>query len=185
MRSMLKPAVLVLCVLAIAGTASLASAMPGMMGRGGWDRETSLERLDARLDLTDEQVAAIKKVREERSVECMEYRVELLRIQDEIRGEMLEDNPDIDKLKKLIVSREKIRTSMNISRVEGQLAIREILTPEQCDRLLLLRNAGWRSGFCKEGRRPGYGRMDRGRGWRDGSRSGKRPGSGSRRCWGW
>lgn len=169
MRSTLKLAVLVLCVPALAGTVSPAKAEPCLIGGGAWDQGLRLERLAACLDLTDEQIDAIERIREERSSKRADFQREITRIRNELRGEMLEDSPDIAELKRLIAIKEEIRASMQVSRLETRLALREILTPEQRDRLTMLRSSRRQGGFLGEGRGHRHGRMDRGRGWRDGS----------------
>ena len=166
MRSIARNAVMGLCVLAASGAFSAALALRGMM-RGGPDAEMPrLERLADRLDLAEKQIDQIKELREERLSERIELRKEMLRIQNELRGELLEDNPDADRVKKLAIKKGEIRTQMEIARLEHRLAMREILTPEQRDKLFMLRGPGMRGKLHREGRGFGHGRMGRTQGRR-------------------
>lgn len=183
MRWALKSTVLGLCILGVAGIASGAGAQRRLMGGAEWGPEPRLERLAARLDLTDEQVEEIEKMWADGLSERAKLRKEMVRIQNELRGEMLEDTPDIDKVRKLAVQRGEIRTKMQVARLEAQLALREILTPEQRDRMSMMRRAGSRGDMRRMGLRPHRGRIGRDRGWGDGKGRGGRPGPRHRRVW--
>jgi Spy/CpxP family protein refolding chaperone len=185
MRSKSELLILVACAAAVAVVASDAETQPRMGWGDGWDRASRLEILADRLDLTDEQVDAIEKLREERAADCAELRKEMMRVRNEIRGEMLEDDPDLAKIKDLIARKAEISSRLQISRIEGRLEFREILTPEQRDLLPMLGRAGRGGGFFKEDRGYRRGRMNRGRGWGDGPGVRGRFRTGSRQCLMW
>ncbi|MCK4304095.1 MAG: Spy/CpxP family protein refolding chaperone [Candidatus Eisenbacteria sp.] len=95
-------------------------------------------RMLASLDLTEDQQAKVEKIRDEVKPARIGLRKDLLRLRNELKGEMLKDNPDAGELRKLAEQMGEIRTKMQISRFEECLAIRKILTPDQRDRLLLM-----------------------------------------------
>ncbi len=141
----------------------------------------------ARLDLTDEQSEAIAKLREKRRQEVLQLRKENLRLRNELRGEMMKDDPDAGTVGDLVEKIGRNRIRLQRGRLEHQLAVRKLLTPEQRDRLLLMKGRGLDGGRCGGHRGhdlhggPGHPmgmREGRGRGgscWRDADGTGPRP----------
>lgn len=185
MRSKSKLIVLMLCAAVLAVSASDVKAQPRWGGGDGWGPCSRLEALADRLDLTDEQVDVITKLREEQVSDCAQLRKEMMRVRNEIRGEMLKDDPDLAKIKNLIAQKAEISGKLQVSRIEGRLAFREILTPEQRDLLPMLGRAGKGGKFFREDRGYRRGRMGRDRGWRDRPGGRGRFRSGSRQCRMW
>jgi Spy/CpxP family protein refolding chaperone len=115
----------------------------GPAGDGpGW----RLERLTARLDLSEEQQAAIAALQEEARTEATALRKELTRLRHARRGEMLEDDPSEQTLVELVEKMGAVRTDLQVLHLKTRLQIREQLTPEQRDRMLLLGERGRRGG---------------------------------------
>ncbi|MCB1185273.1 periplasmic heavy metal sensor [bacterium] len=160
--------ILVVAALAALGLAATALAQgPGPRGGrgpgaggpdGDFDGGPRLERLQAHLDLTDEQVAAIEDLHEKTRTKNTELRKELLRLRNDKRGEMLKDEPSAGKLVELTRKIGEVRTEMQVNRVETRLAVRKLLTPEQRDKMLLGegrrggRGAGFEAGRGQGGR---------------------------------
>lgn len=184
-KKMLMTAVLALVVVA-AGTA-LAQG-PGV-GKGhgcgfggdcqGVDRgEMRMERMVQRLDLTEEQAESIAKIREEGRSANAKLRKEMMRLRNELQGELLKDDPSRKSVLDLNEKMGALRTQMRANRLENRLAVREQLTPEQRDRMLLSGESG-RGGQAGRGDRCGM-HSERGRGGCDGPARrghGGRPGS--------
>lgn len=165
--------------LVVAGSA-LAQG-PGMgQGKGGMGRgmgqglqanfdgdfgprsEMRLERMAARLDLSEEQTEAIAKIREEGRKQNMEIRKEMMRLRNELRGEMLKDDPSKKTALDLNGKLGELRTQKQANRLENRLEVRELLTQEQKDKMLLMGdfgkgNRGGRGGFQKGHRGAGCG----------------------------
>ncbi|MBU8871035.1 MAG: Spy/CpxP family protein refolding chaperone [Gemmatimonadales bacterium] len=125
----------------------------GMMGRGmgpqncldggpGFRSEFRMERMAARLDLTEDQVEAITKIREDGRTENLEIQKQTLRLRNELRGEMLKDDPSQKTVLDLNSKLGQLRTERQANRLENRLAVREQLTPEQRDRMLLMGDFG-------------------------------------------
>ncbi|MFH1680145.1 MAG: Spy/CpxP family protein refolding chaperone [Candidatus Eisenbacteria bacterium] len=129
------------------------------MGPGGGPH--ALERMAARLDLTDEQKAEIEKIWSADEEKLVSLKKEMMRARHDLRGEMMMDNPDASKVRKLAEKIGGIRTNIQIARLENQMMLRKILTEEQRDRLLLAphgRGGGWcQMGFGDDDDRPGAG----------------------------
>jgi Spy/CpxP family protein refolding chaperone len=128
---------------------------------GHWDRFCE------RLELSDEQREAIEKLREEGRQQGIETQKELMRARNELRGVMLEDEPSLSTVRSLARKIGELETEREITRLEHRLAVREILTPEQRDRLLLMdqRRGHQRGGAGRGGHRGCDGhRMGRGQG---------------------
>jgi Spy/CpxP family protein refolding chaperone len=164
MKTLARGALLGVCALALSGVGTAALAQ-----RGAWRGEDARlprgERIAEYLELSERQVGEIKELREDGRSQMADLRKEMMRVKNEIRGEMLEDNPDMDTLKKLTAKKGEIRTEMEIARLEHRLAMREILTEEQRDKLMMSRSRGGRGRFDgRHGRGIGRGRMGRGRG---------------------
>jgi len=88
------------------------------------------------LDLSDDQREKIEALREKTREENLEARKSLVRLKNELHGVMLEDSPDAAEAGRLIERIGDLRTRMRIERMETRLAIRNLLTPEQRDRLI-------------------------------------------------
>ncbi|MGD9548768.1 MAG: Spy/CpxP family protein refolding chaperone [Candidatus Krumholzibacteriia bacterium] len=106
-----------------------------------------------RLDLTEEQQAAIDKIREEGRKENLDLRKQMMRLRNELHGEMLKDDPSEKTVLDLTNRMGEIRTRLQGNRVKHQLAVRKVLTPEQRDRMLLMGDGGPRG---RGGRGPGF-----------------------------
>lgn len=151
-------------VVAIAALAVMASAAnaqrprhgdhrgPGARGGFGFER---LETLADELDLTADQRAQIKKLRDEGRAKGVELRKQVMRLQHQLRGELLEDEVDQQAVLLLVERIGDARTKLAVHRMEHQLAMRSVLTPEQRDQLLTLRPHRGRSW-----RGPGFGPPD-------------------------
>lgn len=126
----------------------------GDFGKRGDRGEMRLERLAERLDLTEDQVTAIRGIREEGRQENLEIRKKMMRLRNELQGEMLQDEPSQKKVLDLNDRMGELRTQQRANRLKNRLAVREQLTPEQRDRMLVMKERG-------QGRRGGHG-MERG-----------------------
>ncbi len=143
----------------LAALAATALAQPGG-GRGGPDDMELGPRMARMLDLSEEQAAAMKALREEGRDEVRTARKELRRLRHDLKGLMLDDDPSADDVRDLTRRIGDLRTDMQVRRAEMRLKMREILTEEQRDRLMTMRErrGGGRFGGRHEGR-PG-GRHD-------------------------
>jgi len=128
-------------------------------------RGQRLERLADRLGLSDAQRASIRKLWTEGQQDRLTARKELMRVRNELRGEMLKDNPDTRRVEGLSQQIGDLQTRMRTSRLTMRIQIRKVLTPEQRDQLMLMR---MHRGF---GRGAGDGRAGA---WMHGSRDGGR-----------
>jgi Spy/CpxP family protein refolding chaperone len=136
--------------------------MDGPRGRGMADggREFRFEQMAERLDLTDEQREAIESIREKGRTANLELRKELMRLRNELQGEMLKDKPSEKAILSLNEKMGDIRTQLKANRLKTRLAVREQLTPEQRDRMLMMRGHDCRGGGCEgcsHGRGRGHG----------------------------
>ncbi len=177
MRSIARTAIIGLCALAVSGAVAQAQAQRGARFNQDVQRPR-FERLAENLGLTQDQLDKLKELREQGFSQMAELRKEMARVQNDMRGEMLKDNPSEDALKKLVTKKSDIRARMEMARIEHRLAMRDILTEEQRDKLMMFRGRGGWGGFCD---RPGGfrgGRMGHGRGMRGPGRGmGMRDGS--------
>ena len=116
---------------------------PGYGGRGGFgDGEFGpahrLEMLADHLELTEEQVAAIEGIRTQGQEKNMELRKEMMRLRNELQGEMLKDDPSEKAAMDLTGKIGALRTEMQANRLTNRLEVRKQLTPEQSDKMLIL-----------------------------------------------
>jgi Spy/CpxP family protein refolding chaperone len=135
-------------VLLTAGMATAAVAQgPGCgagdgSGRGGRDApdgpQMRIERMTRHLGLSEEQVTAISDLQTKGRAANLELRKDMMRLQNEKRGEMLKDEPSEKKVVELTRKIGDLRTTMQANRVSGRLAVRKLLTPEQRDKMLTM-----------------------------------------------
>jgi len=116
--------------------------------------ERQLERMTERLDLTEAQQTAIQKLQTESRQQALELRKEMARLRNEIQGEMLKDAPAERTVVQLHEKLGELQTKLKVHRVKTRLAIREQLTPEQRDQMLL---QGERRGSQRRGGQAGPG----------------------------
>ena len=115
-----------------------------------------ITRLAARLDLSDEQVKAITGLHEQSREKNQALRKDMLRLRNELQGELLKDTPDAKAAKGLVAKIGDLRTQMQQNRMETRLAVRQQLTPEQRDKMLLMGEGRGGRGE-REGRGGGHG----------------------------
>jgi Spy/CpxP family protein refolding chaperone len=153
---------LTLAVMMVLGAGTALAQQPGAgygrgHGRGFDDGEFGpghrLEMLSEHLELSDEQVASIKGIQAQGQQKNMELRKELMRLRNELQGEMLKDDPSGKIAQDLIENIGALRTEIQTNRLKNRLEVRELLTPEQRDKMLMLQ-----------------GRSQRGKGHRGGGR---------------
>ena len=106
-------------------------------GQGEFGPQMQVERMAKRLDLSADQVASIKEIRESGRTENQEMRKEAMRLRNEKRGEMLKDDPSTKTVLALTTELGDLRTKMQVNRMENRLEVRKVLTPEQRDKMLL------------------------------------------------
>lgn len=138
-------------------TAAAVSAQPGR-GRGCDDDGPGLlnKRLAERLDLTDDQKESLEKLREERRDAMGDLRKQMRKLRHELQGQMLEDDPSEDAVVELTRRIGALRTDMQVERAKGRLALREVLTEDQRDELMMMRKRGGGRGGPRGG---GQGRF--------------------------
>ena len=138
-------------------------AAPG--GHGCDTMEFRMERMAARLDLTDEQVEAITGIREGGQKQILEMRKEMMRLRNELQGELLEDEPSEGEVVSLTEKIGDLRTRMQVDRAKNRLAVVKLLTPEQRDKMLVMGHGGKGrfGGGRGMGHQPGPGHRSGGR----------------------
>jgi len=154
--------VTILALVAGISTAALAQRGAGrMMGPGpdgkgncdhpGFRGPGMILHMKAELDLTDDQVAKMQKINFAHQETMIDMKAELRKAQLKMRQEELADNPD--KLKVLSAAREvnTIKGKMQEERIGHRFQMRELLNPEQLEKLK-------KSGFNCHGDGPGFGR---------------------------
>ena len=87
---------------------------------------------------------------------AIEVRKQLLRLHNELEGEMLADEPQEATVVELTDKIGQLRTELQVERARTQLAVRELLTPEQRDKMMMLKAT--HRGAGKHGRHGGEGR---------------------------
>ena len=125
-----------LAILLLSGFVATAQAQgPGGQGRFG-DFEQRFEKMAEQLDLTADQTQAIKKIREAGRAEGQKIHKQIMRLQNEKRGELLKDEPDAKTAISLAKEIGSLRTDLRVNRLENRLAVRKMLTTEQRDKML-------------------------------------------------
>ncbi|MFH1842468.1 MAG: Spy/CpxP family protein refolding chaperone [bacterium] len=99
--------------------------------------ERMLARLTQQLDLSEEQQADIEKIVADGQEQRIEQRKQLRRLQHDLEGEMMADRISETRVMGLIEEIGAVRIEQQKNRMMQKLAIRELLTPEQRDRLML------------------------------------------------
>jgi len=134
-----------------------------------------LEAMFSRLELNEEQQAAITKIHDDAQAKHLENRKEMMRLRNELEGELLKDEPDEKAALELTEKIGDLRTVQQQDRLAVELAVREQLTPEQRDKMLLMHGGHGRgNGRGHGGRHQGHG-CDKGCGQGHGRHGGDCP----------
>lgn len=158
-RSQLGVSVALFTAVLLWAAAPSSGQAPEKAGKGA-DRPARMERAHWGLDLTDEQSAQMKEIRQKGEADRLELRKELIRAEHALKGEFLQDQPDAKKVREHVQQVGAVRTKLELQRAEERLAFRKILTPEQRDRLLARGGRGMGPGGASprmEGRHAGRG----------------------------
>jgi Spy/CpxP family protein refolding chaperone len=142
--------VLTLVTVAVAASAVYAQGRGPGRGQGGdwggpdddFGQGRFHQRLVERLDLTAEQAEAAAKLRDEQQEKALQMRKEMMRLRNELHGEMLKDEPSEKTALELTRKMGDLRTKMQENRLQGRLALRKLLTPEQRDKMLMMGEPG-------------------------------------------
>jgi Spy/CpxP family protein refolding chaperone len=130
----------------------------GDRGEGG--PQMRIERMAKHLDLNEEQVAAITEIQTKGRAAILELRKDMMRLQNEKRGEMLKDDPSEKKVLDLTRKIGELKTTMQTNRAGNRLAVRKLLTPAQRDQMLMMgEHRGGRGGHGGRGGRDCAGKM--------------------------
>lgn len=147
--------------LAIIACAGLALAQGPGTGQGqgmgskhgtGFGPGHRLEMMAAHLELTDDQKAAIEKIHDDAQARHLETRKEMMRLRNELEGELMKDEPSEKTALELTGRIGDLRTAQQKSRLSTRLAVRQQLTPEQRDKMLMMHAGGKRGGGRDHGR---------------------------------
>jgi len=165
-RSREKTVAFVMVLLLALPVLAIAQGKRGQ-GEARWDGERPFGPF-ARLDLSEEQKEKIEGIMSRVDDEALSLRKEMMRARHDLRGAFLEESIDQAEIRKLVERIGELRTKMELRHIERRLAIREVLTEEQRDRLLLHGGRHLPGGpGCDGGR---HGKGGQGRGWWGGDR---------------
>lgn len=182
---------ILLVVLVCAG---LATAQGNGQGKGfnkngkgcgsdnfGFEPGHRIEMMAKRLDLSEEQRTSISEIFENGHKDGIEKRKELMRLRNEMKGEMLKDSPSEKTILSINSKMGALKTEMKASKLKSRLAVREELTAEQRDKMLVMGGPERRGGSGKKGARMGQSGA-RGCHKCDGPGNGPRNGGGGFHC---
>ena len=131
-------------------------------GFGRGDGPGILAKAEA-LELTSEQIKKIKTMRLDMAKEKIRLRSELELKQLELKELLSADEPDMRRIEAKIDEMAPLRTELQKKRIEHRLAVRNVLTQEQRDKLELMRGARTRHHKGQRGEHQGRQRgEDRG-----------------------
>ncbi len=150
-------------ILASAGLATAQGSRHGKSmgqgrscGDGDFGPGHRVEMMAKVLDLSEEQLATIKTIHEESRKDGVEKRKELMILRNELQGEMLKDSPSEKTVLGLNDKMGALKTEMKALRLKTRLAVREELTAEQRDQMLMMGGRGGKGGSRGHGGHGGF-----------------------------
>jgi Spy/CpxP family protein refolding chaperone len=132
-----RKALAVVGVVALAAAASVSAQGPGRPGRRG--RPVDVTRHKQELGLTDAQVDQIQKLRSDQQKRQIRRRADLQLARVELRELLAAGTVDEKAVAAKVKELSDLQGAALKARVDGQLAMRKIFTPEQHDKLRQLR----------------------------------------------
>ena len=138
-------------IVILVASAGLAAAQGPRRGhsKGGCDMAGPGQRIEMmakHLDLSDDQLTAIKAIHENSRKDGLEKQKELKRLRNELQGEMLKDNPSEKAVLGINSKMGALKTEMKALKLKTRLAVREELNAEQRDKMLVKGGHGGRGG---------------------------------------
>jgi Spy/CpxP family protein refolding chaperone len=94
-----------------------------------------------RLGLTEEQRASIAKIREDAEAARTPMAQQMMQLRTEMRAELLKDQPDMATVHRLAQQMGDLRTQMQVQTLDQRMAIRNVLTPEQREKVMMNRSS--------------------------------------------
>lgn len=126
-------------------------------GCGEFGPEHRMEMLQEKLELTDEQAAAIEAIHSAGREKGVAIHKEMMRLRNELEGEMLKDEPSEKTALNLVDKIGDLKTEIQSNRLKNRLEVRRQLTPQQLDKMLML-HGSFDKGHGRRGGRHGGGR---------------------------
>lgn len=123
-------------------------SMRGMRGHGqgmaceeghGMNR---LDRMAKHLELSDEQKEAIEQLQEKNRADNLDLHKDVMRLQNEMQGEMMKDEPSEKSVLKINAEISALKGELRANRLKTRLAVREQLTSEQRDKMMVQGHGG-------------------------------------------
>ena len=160
--------------IALGSTAVLAQMGPGGRGRGrgcgGQGQRGHMGRIMRQLDLTEEQKAKVKTLREEMKTTGTPIRGQMKKKFEEMQALWKSDTPDRAQILAKHAEIDEIRKTVRAARVDFRLSLLAVLTPDQRSKIASLRGSmkkRFRGGFGRRSRRGGGGPRGgfQGKGW--------------------
>ncbi len=146
MRVLATAGVLVI-ILTSVGLATAGGPRKGRScGEDGFGPGHRMEMLAKRLDLSEDQQAAIQKIHEKSREVGQEKQKDLMRLRNEMEGEMLKDSPSEKTVLSINSKIGTLKTEMKAQRLKTRLAVREELTAEQRDKMLTMHGKDGKGG---------------------------------------
>lgn len=130
------------------------------LGDGQFVPEHRMEKLKEKLELSDEQAAAIETIRQAGREKSVALRKEMMRLRNELKGEMLKDEPSEKTALSLVDKIGALKTELQANRMKNRLEVRRQLTPQQRDKMLM-RHGSFERDHGRKGSRHGGGQCDR------------------------
>jgi len=129
-------------------------------GCGEFGPEHRMEMLQEKLELTDEQAAAIEAIHSAGREKGVAIHKEMMRLRNELEGEMLKDEPSEKTALNLVEKIGALKTELQTNRLKNRLEVRGQLTPQQRDKMLMMHGSSDQGHGRRTGRHGG-GRCDR------------------------
>jgi Spy/CpxP family protein refolding chaperone len=142
---------------------SLAYAQAPGPGRGRMEKAEELK-------LTDDQKEGVKEIQYNFKKNAIGLRAELKTSRLELRHLLMQDNPNQKEISKLVDMIADAQKKLLKNQVDKKLALKEILTPEQFEKFMMMRGERMKGRmqrekgprhrgqheFCPRGDRPGF-----------------------------
>ena len=119
----------------------MGSGMMQMMAQGmgtmatGGPGPTTLLRMRHALELTDTQVSRLEEIQREVQSTVQPQMTAMMSSHDAARQALQGDSPDFDAYQRSLQTAANIMVQMHVAMARGQVEARELLTPEQRERL--------------------------------------------------
>jgi Spy/CpxP family protein refolding chaperone len=128
---------LIISLILILGVSLYSQNMPSLN-----QQDINIEKFKKNLGLTEDQTTKIKSMMNDSVEQVNKIRIDIQRLNLDLREELIKDKPDLAKIKTIIDKKSSLQGEVEMLLIKRDLDIKSVLTPDQIEKWKIQ----WRNG---------------------------------------